>query len=119
MQMPFIVQSRPCATPESPNSALTEARTAGLAGVPVFLTQEFEASQRATAKMLGVSHTTIDRDLKNGTNVPSEDSEAAENSEKTNDNGTNVPPAWFQDDVDPALSELKSSRGFCPARAHL
>lgn len=46
--------------------------------------KDIEASQRATAKMLGVSEPTIARDLGKSRGE------------------TNVASAWFQDDVDPA-----------------
>jgi N6-adenosine-specific RNA methylase IME4 len=64
--------------------------------------QEIEASQRATARLLGVSHTTIERDLGSGTNVPSMDRDTIETNDLFGRDGTNV-PAWFQDeDADPA-----------------
>jgi N6-adenosine-specific RNA methylase IME4 len=61
------------------------------------LLEEAEASQRATAKMLGVSHTTIQNDFNSGKNLP--------------------PPEWWQADIDPAklarrqaVSDLRDTR---------
>jgi len=64
--------------------------------------KDIEASQRSTAKMLGVSHTTVERDLKDGTNVPPEQTEVMDSLAVSDDGGTNVPPEWFQGDADPA-----------------
>lgn len=83
-----------------------------------------QASQRATAKALGVSHTIIQRDLADGGNklpagVPSPQIDAV----SSEVDGNKLPPdplraavaasptAWFQDDVDPAkLAKGRSAR---------
>ncbi len=51
--------------------------------------KELEASQRATAEMLGVSKTTVIRDT--GTNVPPDGQNGVESQEHTKHEGTNVP----------------------------
>jgi len=48
------------------------------------------ASQRATAKMLGVSHTTIQTDI--GNNLPPDEKSTTENQEDTNNSVNNLPP---------------------------
>lgn len=52
---------------------------------------DMQASQRATARALGVSHTTLQRDLGNGTNVPDEENKFIYGNDLENDNGTSVP----------------------------
>jgi phage N-6-adenine-methyltransferase len=55
--------------------------------------EEIEASQRATAKMLGVDHRTIGHDLKddNGENSPQHNEAPQEANESKDDNGENSP----------------------------
>lgn len=69
--------------------------------------QELEASQRATARMLGVGVATINRDL----TVPNETVDqfnAEENKALQGDSVPNGTPAWFQDeDADPATLARK------------
>lgn len=60
------------------------------------------ASQRQTAKVLGVTHTTVQRDT--GINVPPEEKTDIEYEDVTEDSGTNMPPTkdiapakdWFE-----------------------
>jgi len=54
-------------------------------------TSELQASQRATARMLGVSKETIRRDI--GTNVPASQKNIIVYEEVIKDIGTNVPPS--------------------------
>jgi N6-adenosine-specific RNA methylase IME4 len=74
--------------------------------------QEIEASQRATARLLGVAETTIRRDLDTATNV----AQAPETDNGINEletvTATNVAQAWFQDeDIDPAkLAKKEETR---------
>lgn len=51
--------------------------------------EELQATQRATAKALGVDHKTVRRDL--GTNVPTQSQKTAEMPAKSEASGTNVP----------------------------
>jgi DNA modification methylase len=72
---------------------------------------QLEASQRATAKLIGVTHTTIQRDT--GTDVPKPKKKA--NNIKVSDDGSGTdmpPPAWFQNGkVDPAaLAKQKANK---------
>lgn len=53
---------------------------------------ELEASQRATAKALGVNHTTVMRDLKDGADAPKPEEEPLILQEKKSDVGANAPP---------------------------
>jgi N6-adenosine-specific RNA methylase IME4/Trp operon repressor len=75
--------------------------------------QEIEASQRATARLLGVDHVTIGRDLR-GANAPLRTDESAENEALEETDGANAPllPAWFQDEeIDPAkLAKKQQTR---------
>jgi 16S rRNA G966 N2-methylase RsmD len=69
------------------------------------------ASQRATAKVLGVSHQTIGRDLDDGPNGPIEVQNSTEEAAQSNNNGPDGPPEWFQGDVDPArLAKGRAAR---------
>ena len=58
-----------------------------------------EATQRATAQAIGVTHTTIQRDLDDGTNVPRVQDVRTEKQES----GTSVPPDEPQEPPPPAL----------------
>lgn len=69
-----------------------------------------EASQRATARMLGVGKTTIVRDLNAGPNGPSGDETTKQNESSDNLAGPNGPPAWFQSDVNPAEIAQKETK---------
>ena len=75
------------------------------------------ASQRAVAKVLGVSKETIARDLDlRGTNVPATTKKNNDNKEEQIAGGTNVPAqAAFQEDVDPY--KLAKSRQHSPPKA--
>lgn len=73
---------------------------------------EIEASQRATARALGVSHEQIRRDL-GVTSVTPDADEPTSGLLEPDEAGTNVTPEpeWFQDDVDPAkLARGRSDR---------
>ncbi len=75
--------------------------------------QEIEASQRATAKMLGVDEGTIRGDLgkRSAENSAPIIPEMAENGNSQDSNSENSAPEWFQDDVDPArLAKGRSAR---------
>jgi N6-adenosine-specific RNA methylase IME4 len=72
--------------------------------------KELEATQRATAEMLGVGKTTVFRDLDDGPNGPQDDKKSSEINSGEIDNGPSGPPsaAWFQDDIDaPELHKKK------------
>ncbi len=66
--------------------------------------QDIEASQRATAKMLGVDESTVRADLgkRDAGNPALRRSGNAENGGLEGDDAGNPAPEWFQDDVDPA-----------------
>ena len=66
--------------------------------------QDIEASQRATAKMLGVDEGTIRGDLgkRSAENSALTVPEPADNGNSQDANAENSAPEWFQDDVDPA-----------------
>jgi hypothetical protein len=53
----------------------------------------FEATNVAIAAVLGVTHTTVERDLSPGTNVPSNTAKLAETADSATESGTNVPSA--------------------------
>ncbi len=55
---------------------------------------KLQATQRASAKALGVSHTSIQRDV--GTNVPKKKKDINDSNDLKDDIGTNVPtePKW-------------------------
>lgn len=74
--------------------------------------REIDASQRATAKALGVDHTTIGRDLNGGASAPVAPPNTAERQENNSRDGASAPPPeWFQGDVDPArLAEKEAKR---------
>lgn len=65
------------------------------------------ASQRATARMLGVSRKTIQRD--NGTNVPQEEIKNVEYEDIAEEDGTNVPPpeipGWMDEGGDAKIKK--------------
>ncbi len=68
---------------------------------------DIEASQRATARLLGVDKETIARDLEkrsSGANAPPTNPQSQKHeeiSEPEREVGANAPPAWFQTDADP------------------
>lgn len=74
--------------------------------------KSIEASQRATGRVLGVSHTTVQNDLDDGKKLPPAASGTSETPPENNGSGKELPPletaptsppAWFQDEkVDPA-----------------
>jgi 16S rRNA G966 N2-methylase RsmD len=75
--------------------------------------RELEASQRATAKALGVAHETVRRDLGEGvTSVAPSAGEVSTDTDAEAADGTNVTPAWFQDeDIDAAkLAKGRAAR---------
>ena len=75
--------------------------------------RDIEASQRATAKMLGVDESTVRADLgKRRTGNPAPDiSEPQEMSDIETGETGNPAPAWFQDDADPAkLAKTRTKR---------
>ena len=75
--------------------------------------QDIEASQRATAKLLGVSPDTINRDVRDRThnenNIPQNEEV---NNRDVRDRTQEEPPGWFQDGgIDPAkLAKGRSAR---------
>lgn len=71
---------------------------------------DLEASGRATAKMLGVSHQTINDDLA-GKKLPHPETETPETKEETDANGKKLPAAWFHDrELDPAHLAKKEAK---------
>lgn len=64
--------------------------------------KQIQASQRATAKMLGVGAGTIARDLSPAPNGASAESLAAESGASGNETAPIGAPAWFQGDADPS-----------------
>lgn len=77
--------------------------------------QAIEASQRATARLLGVGETTIRRDLDTraplGAQGPVEATEAEENQPSTEVTAlVGAPPAWFQVDADPSSDGKRLAR---------
>ena len=65
-------------------------------------------SQRATAKVLGVSHTQVQRDLDDGTNVPDVTEINKQNQSDIDDVGTEVPPPLSGSEV----AKLTEQRNF-------
>jgi len=79
-----------------------------------------KVSQRATAKMLGVSDTTIIRDLnKDATNVAPEEKSTIDNQEDTNDSATLVAstptpePDWINEDSQKCIKKPGTEAGQC------
>jgi hypothetical protein len=66
--------------------------------------KDIEASQRATAKMLGVDPATVNRDLRDVADATLRPDGGTENGEEIEPPvaDATTAPAWFQDDVDPA-----------------
>jgi len=78
-----------------------------------------EASQRSTAKMLGVDETTVRRDLgtKAAANAALTPETTAETQELETEGAANAAPEWFQDDVDPAKLANRPGRTRPPGPA--
>lgn len=72
--------------------------------------QELEASQRATAKVLGVDHATIGRDLNDGANAPSKSKKTDAEADTEAANGANAPSAVTLSGTDAARAVEKKQR---------
>jgi N6-adenosine-specific RNA methylase IME4 len=72
---------------------------------------DIQASQRATAKMLGVDKETVARDLgvRPGANAPPVPERPTETGAVAEPPGANAPAAWFQSDIDPAALARKQT----------
>lgn len=66
------------------------------------------ASQRATARALGVHHKTVQRDLGNGAKAPPGDDEPQSDADTESDNGADAPPD--ESDPDPPAAAQVSGR---------
>ncbi len=83
----------------------------------VKLLSERRATQRAAAKMLGVDHRTIGRDLQ-GENAPNTDIETQQNQDVSKTDGANAPNTEIEDEGNQAVGEADVPNGTNPESEH-